>query len=199
MAAAGAAPGRICDLASATGGWRGSRVDQSRHGQAEEGAERAGHRGPGRPVRGECTLAVHPAGRTLLRPAAAAPKPRWNVRPGPRRAPSPPPSSAGSCCWLVRKGCWTSRISWKATLRLSLSPPLQAPDLRVPLTSRPKCQGPGCLGRLAPVYFFVLHPFNLPRPSPPQREGHAGAKPRNKCGRKGGHRRPRSCWPGKRL
>lgn len=112
------------------------------------------------------------------------------------RPPAPPALLAGwrekhaGLLGFLGKQLWLCPFLLPRRLKTFAFPSLPTPSARAQAL---------CIGQLALVYFFVLHPFNLPQALPRQKEGHAGAKLRNICERKGGRRRPRSCWPGKRL
>lgn len=206
----GRALGRARDSARATGGrpGAGTGVDRARHGQAEEGAERAGHRGPGRPVRGECAAAP---GRALSAPRLLRPRLGGGSAgglgarrgSGVRVTPEPRPQLRRRLLLAGSKGKQDFQDFVESSSAPAPSP--SSPELRTPAlpplpTSGTRAQTL-CTGQSAPVYFFVLHPSAFRVPSP--HKGRAELEQNLETSAKGRAdipaRRPHPCRPGKGL
>lgn len=138
--------GEGCAESPTGGSERAGATGRAQDGQAEDGAERAGLRGPGRPVRGEWL----PQG-SRERGAPGPVTPVDSEGPGGR-------GLQGS----VEMG---SRASFLLPCGVPASP-TRAP-LRCGLRGAPAPPtGAGlCTGRSASLYFFVLRPFSLPGPA----------------------------------
>lgn len=208
----GRALGRARDSARATGCWpgAGTGVDRARHGQAEEGAERAGHRGPGRPVRGECAaapsrLAAPSPPRGCCAPASVESAGGLGARRGSgvRVTPEPRPQLRRRLLLAGRKGKQDFQDFVESSSAPAPSP--SSPELRTPAlpplpTSGTRAQTL-CTGQSAPVYFFVLHPSAFRVPSP--HKGRAELEQNLETSAKGRAdipvRRPHPCRPGKGL